>query len=362
MIDRRSGTENAIQSKADDVNYDSDFGDTGEFFDADDDVSAGYVKTLSAEVPAGSGSGRFDTLLFELFPEDVASRSRAQKLIEDGEALVDGKRLKPGFAVRPGSIVTLNVTCPEEWNASPEDIPIDVVYEDSDLIVVNKPRGMVVHPAAGNMTGTLVNALLYHCRDLSGIGGVLRPGIVHRIDKDTTGLLVVAKNDRTHVALSQELKDRSMHRIYMAVAEGIVRPEEGKIDAPIGRSPRDRKKMAVVPSGRRAVTNYRVLAESTNDPKERLSLLGLVLDTGRTHQIRVHLRHIGHPVAGDPVYGLRKSRGMEGQALHAGMLIFTHPGTGEKMRFSCPPPEDMESLIIRSGLKPGEEKFWKCDW
>ncbi|MBO4326310.1 MAG: RluA family pseudouridine synthase [Clostridia bacterium] len=317
-------------------------------------------ETAEAVVPEGAASRRFDTLLCELFPELIVSRSRAQKLIEDGNALAGGKRVKAGTGIKPGSVITVIVPAEaEEWTAEPENIPIDVIYEDSDLIVVNKPRGMVVHPAAGNRSGTLVNALLYHCSDLSGVGGVLRPGIVHRIDKDTTGLLAVAKNDRAHLALSAQLKDRTMHRIYLAVAEGIVRPEEGTIDAPIGRSPKDRKKMAVVASGRRAVTRYKVLCA---DSSSRLSLLGLSLDTGRTHQIRVHLKHIGHPVSGDPVYGIKNMRGMAGQALHAVTLILTHPGTGEKMRFDCPPPDDMEELIVRAGLRAGEELFNKCDW
>ena len=330
----------------------------------DDDSSQGMYKRLEAVVTdaAGVTGKRFDTVLFELFPEEVASRSRAQKLIDDGNALLNGKQAKSGTKAKPGDKIILTLPEAEEWIAEPEDIPLDVVYEDSDLIVVNKPRGMVVHPAAGNRTGTLVNALMFHCQDLSGIGGVLRPGIVHRIDKDTTGLLAVAKNDKTHIALSKQLKDREMHRIYMAVAEGAVKPEEGVIDAPIGRSPKDRKKMAVTASGRKAVTNYRVLYTSREGSGDTLSLLGLSLDTGRTHQIRVHLKHIGHPVAGDPVYGIRKTRGMTGQALHAGILMFTHPGTGEKMRFSCPPPDDMEALIVKAGLRPGEEKFWKCDW
>ena len=304
---------------------------------------------------AVSDAKRLDSLLPELFPEAIASRSRAQKLIEDGAVLVDGSPAKARTAVKAGAEVTVELPPAENYDAVPENIPRDVVYEDEDIIVVNKPRGMVVHPAAGNPSGTLVNALLYHCTDLSEIGGVVRPGIVHRIDKDTTGLIAAAKNDRAHLALAEQLKTRTMHRIYMAVAEGLVRPETGEINAPIGRSPKDRKKMAVVKGGREALTRYTVLCENADS---RTSLLRLSLDTGRTHQIRVHLRYIGHPVAGDPVYGLRNTRGMTGQALHAGKLILTHPRTGAVMRFSCPPPADLEALLERTGLKPGEGKFY----
>ena len=308
---------------------------------------------LSAVVD--NAAKRLDSLLPELFPEDIVSRSRAQKLIEDGAVLVDGKAAKARTPVKAGAEVTVALPPAEEYDVTPEDIPLDVVYEDNDIIVVNKPRGMVVHPAAGNLSGTLVNALLYHCKDLSEIGGVVRPGIVHRIDKDTTGLIAAAKNDRAHLALAEQLKTRAMHRLYLAVAEGLVKPETGEINAPIGRSPKDRKKMAVVKSGREARTRYEVLCENADS---RTSLLRLSLDTGRTHQIRVHLRYVGHPVAGDPVYGLRNARGMAGQALHAGKLILTHPVSGEQMSFSCPPPADFEALLERTGLKPGERKFY----
>ena len=328
----------------------------------DPEIEAGTDEesiAVEARVDAETAGKRFDAALPELFPEQIPSRSRAQKLIEDRFAILDGKYVKAGAVLREGSVISVIFPETEEWDAAPEDIPLNIVYEDGDIIVINKPRGMVVHPAAGNQSGTLVNALLNHCRDLSGIGGVIRPGIVHRIDKDTTGLLVVAKNDKAHLDLAEQLKKREMHRIYMAVAEGIVKPEEGTVNAPVGRSRRDRKKMDVVPGGRSAVTNYRVLC--TNE-KSGTSLLGLSLDTGRTHQIRVHLKYIGHPVSGDRVYGLRKTRGMEGQALHAGILLLRHPVTGEKMRFSCPPPEDMEELIVKAGLRPGEELFERCDW
>lgn len=323
------------------------------------DYTGEDAEILYAKVPEEYAGRRFDTVLFELFPEYVLSRSMARKLIDSGDALADGKAGKPGGAVKAGQTIRITVREPEITDAAPENIPLDVIYEDSDIIVVNKPRGMVVHPAAGNLSGTLVNALLYHCGDLSGIGGTVRPGIVHRIDKDTTGLLAVAKNDRAHLALAEEIKDRTMHRIYMAVAEGILSPAEGIIDAPIGRCTSDRKKMAVTPSGRPSVTRYKLLA---CNERLRLSLAGLSLDTGRTHQIRVHLKSIGHPVTGDPVYGIRNARGMSGQALHAGILLLRHPVSGKEMRFDCPPPDDMEQLIVKNGLKPGEEIFWQCDW
>jgi len=299
-------------------------------------------------------SGRFDSVLFEVFGDELESRSRARKLIEDGSATLNGSAGKPGANVKPGDVLRLQLPEPEPLETLPEDIPLDIVYEDSWIVVVNKPRGMVVHPAPGNTSGTLVNALLYHCTDLSGIGGVLRPGIVHRIDKETTGLIVAAKNDQAHVSLSEQLKTREMHRIYIAAAEGRMKTDEGEICAPIGRSPKDRKKMAVVAGGRYALTRYKVLENSETHP---VSLLELSLDTGRTHQIRVHLSHIGHPVVGDPVYGRKDARGMDGQALHAGRLMLRHPDTGELMVFSAPLPEDMHRLLGRLGLSRGEEKF-----
>ncbi len=316
-------------------------------------------EVLEAVVGSEHAGKRFDLLVSELFQEAVPSRSRARKLIDDGDALIDGKRGKAGTPLKGGETLTLIPPETEEWTVEPEDIPLDIIYEDGDIIVVNKPRGMVVHPAAGNRTGTLANALMHHCRDLSGVGGVLRPGIVHRIDRDTTGLLAAAKNDRAHIALSEQLSSRRMHRIYLAVTEGVFKDAEGTVEAPIGRNPKDRKTMAVVASGKEALTRYKVLSENR---KEGVSLLGLSLDTGRTHQIRVHMRYIGHPVSGDPVYGVKNRRGMTGQALHAGILLLDRPSDGKRMRFECPPPEDTQKLIVRTGLQDGEEKFWKCDW
>jgi len=228
-----------------------------------------------------------------------------------------------------------------ELTVEPENIPIDVVYEDSDIIVINKARGMVVHPADGNYTGTLVNALLYHCKDLSDINGVRRPGIVHRIDKDTTGLLVVAKNNKAHTFLADEIKYHKVSRIYTALTEGLFEENSGMVNAPVGRHPVDRKKMAVnTKNGKEAITHFTVIERFENT-----TLVKCRLETGRTHQIRVHMAYIGHPVAGDPVYGRKNNRGLSGQALHAGELTLTHPSTGESMTFTAPLPEDFQNLL-----------------
>ncbi len=295
-------------------------------------------------------SGRLDAVLPALFPEELPSRSAAKKLIEDGRVQVSGKRVKASSPVNPGDEIAVILPPPAPIEAIPENIPLDVVYEDGDLIVVNKPRGMVVHPAAGNPCGTLVNALLYHCKDLSSIGGVIRPGIVHRIDKDTTGLLVAAKNDHAHHYLSAQLKDHTMYRIYVAVVEGLVKADTGTVHAPIGRSLRDRKKMSITPQGRDAITHYTVL---DRNPQSRTSLVQCRLETGRTHQIRVHMASLGHPVVGDPVYGIKNMRGMQGQALHARQLTFRHPGDGEERHFTAPLPEDFVSLLNTCHLEEG---------
>ena len=272
------------------------------------------------------------------------SRSAAARLIEAGSVTVNGR-------LAEGDVVELTLPEPEECEAQPEDIPLDVVYEDGDIIVINKPQGMVVHPAPGNYSGTLVNALLFRCRDsLSGIGGVMRPGIVHRIDKDTSGLLVVAKNDFAHTALSEELKYHGIEREYHALVKGGFGEDTGTIDLPIGRHPIDRKKMAVLKnseSAREAVTHYEVLARYGN-----VSYLKLMLETGRTHQIRVHMSYTGHPLLGDEVYGQSKipfekrhASLLSGQALHAKRLSLTHPRTGERMTFECELPENFKELI-----------------
>ena len=279
------------------------------------------------------------------------SRSAAARLIESGDVTVEGRSAEKKRTLATGERVEITLPEPEECEAQPEDIPLDVVYEDSDIIVVNKPQGMVVHPAPGNYSGTLVNALLFRCRDsLSGIGGVMRPGIVHRIDKDTSGLLVVAKNDFAHAALSEELKHHGIEREYHALVKGGFGEDKGRIDLPIGRHPVDRKKMAVLKnsdSAREAVTNYEVLARYGG-----VSYLRLLLETGRTHQIRVHMSYTGHPLLGDEVYGQSKTPFekrhaplLTGQALHARRLSLTHPRTGLRMEFECPLPDNFKKLI-----------------
>ncbi len=265
------------------------------------------------------------------------TRSRAGALVKQGRVTVDGEaQVKAGFALKPGAIV--RVTVPEAAPATvqAEDIDLDVVYQDDDLAVVFKPSGMVVHPAAGNESGTLVNALLRHLDNLSGIGGEIRPGIVHRIDKDTSGLLLVAKNDFSHVALSEQIRAHTVKRAYRAIVIGGFRQDEGTVDAPIGRHPTDRKKMAIVPGGREAVTHWTVLR-----PLRGATLIEARLTTGRTHQIRVHMASLGHPVLGDPVYGPKRSPYpvAGGQLLHAFRLGFTHPRTGEEMLFEAPPEQ-----------------------
>lgn len=271
------------------------------------------------------------------------SRSYVEKLIGDGSVQVNGKKEKAGYKIRNNDRVTVLIPEPVQLEVKAEEIDLDVLFEDNDIIVINKPRGMVVHPAAGNHTGTLVNALLEHCRDsLSDINGVIRPGIVHRIDKDTSGVLVVAKNNNSHAILSEKLKKHDIQRIYTAVAEGTIHEDSGKIDAPIGRHPVERKKMAVdVRNGRNAVTHFRVLERFKS-----ATLLELRLETGRTHQIRVHMSYIGHPLIGDAVYGKKKQKyGFEGQALHARLLGFIHPGTGEYMQFEAEAPVEFQRLV-----------------
>ena len=263
------------------------------------------------------------------------TRSRIASLMKDGCVLVDGAaQAKAGYKLKPGMRVNVTVPEPAPTKAQPEDIALNIVYQDADLAVVFKPSGMVVHPAAGNETGTLVNALLQHLDNLSGVGGEIRPGIVHRIDKDTSGLLLVAKNDMAHHSLSEQIRAHAVHRVYKAIVIGNLKADTGTVDAPIGRHPVDRKRMAIVPGGREAVTHWRVL--------ERLKGATLVecrLTTGRTHQIRVHMASIGHPVLGDPVYGPKKSPYpvSGGQLLHACRVGFTHPRTGEEMRFEAEP-------------------------
>ena len=273
------------------------------------------------------------------------SRSALQGLMEAGYVRRNGAPANKKDKLAAGDCITLTLPDPQPIEAQPQDIPLDIVYEDDHLLVVNKPKGMVVHPAPGNPDGTLVNALLYHCRgQLSGVGGAIRPGIVHRIDKDTSGLLVVAKDDLTHQGLSEQMAVHAIHRVYHAVVYGNIRQDTGTIEAPIGRDPRDRKRMAVTPGqGKRACTHWQVLERFG-----RFTLLACRLETGRTHQIRVHMAHIGHPLAGDPVYGPRSViRELQGQCLHAKELGFRHPVTGQELRFDSPLPAYFTTFLER---------------
>ena len=272
--------------------------------------------------------------------EKELSRSHIQKLIEGGAVLVNGRAVKANYKLRTGDSVEIHVPEAQAWKILPEAIPLDVLYEDEDIIVINKARGMVVHPAAGVSSGTLVNALLHHCKDLSGINGVIRPGIVHRLDKDTSGVMVAAKNDAAHVDLAEQIRLKTAHRIYQALVLGTIAEGKGVIRAPIGRHPTERKKMAVVPNGKEATTHFRVL--------ERFSSYTFVecrLQTGRTHQIRVHMAYIGHPLLGDPKYGKKSPFVIEGQALHSAELMLTHPRTKERLRFAAAMPVDMEEIL-----------------
>ena len=266
---------------------------------------------------------RLDRFLADVLEE--LSRSQIQRLLEEGAVRRDGRPVRKSDRTAAGTRYEVEVPPPKELGILPENIPLDVAYEDGDVIVINKPKGLVVHPAAGHWSGTLVNALLYHCRDLSGIGGTLRPGIVHRIDKDTSGLLIAAKNDFAHQALAAQLKDHSLARTYEAIVCGSVREDRGTVSAPIGRSPADRKKMAVVPDGREAVTHWEVVGRYRGYTHLRLRL-----ETGRTHQIRVHMAWRSHPILGDTVYGHKKPElGQSSQCLHARALTFRHPRTGD---------------------------------
>lgn len=284
------------------------------------------------------------------------TRSAAARLIEDGSVTVNGKKNIKNYRLRRDDEVQITLPPPEPCEAIPQNIPLNIVYEDDDLIVVNKPVGMVVHPAAGNPDGTLVNALLYHCgSSLSGVGGVIRPGIVHRIDKDTSGLLVVAKHDAAHLELAAQLKGHHIRRTYYAIAIGNFKEDSGTVDAPIGRHPVDRKRMAVIRNAelksREAVTHWQVLARGESDGQS-FTLVRCELETGRTHQIRVHLSSVGHPLLGDPIYGGTNTRFearhkglISGQALHAGALTFTHPRTKQTVHFTCPLPDDMQKTV-----------------
>ena len=282
---------------------------------------------------------RLDAFLAQ---DGALSRSQAAHLIASGHVRVDGKQAAKSCRLAGGERVSVDVPEVRDTAVTAQDIPLDVVYEDEDVIVVNKPKGLVVHPAPGHPDGTLVNALLHHCGDsLSGIGGEKRPGIVHRIDRDTSGLIIAAKNDAAHAALSAQLSDHSLSRTYECLVSGNMRQDSGTVDAPIGRSSSDRKKMAVVAGGRRAVTHWEVVARYPG-----VTHLRCRLETGRTHQIRVHMAHIGHPILGDTVYGAKKPvPGLTGQCLHATGLRFVHPRTGETVELHCPLPEEFTRMV-----------------
>lgn len=271
------------------------------------------------------------------------SRNQVQGWIKEGNVTVNGKIVKTGYKCNQGDVIEINIPEPEALDVVPEEMNLDIYYEDSDVLVVNKPKGMVVHPAPGHMSGTLVNGLMAHCKDLSGINGVLRPGIVHRIDKDTSGLLMVAKNDLAHESLVNQLVAKTVTRKYKAIVHGVIPHDQGTIDAPIGRDKRDRQSMTVTDENSKvAVTHFNVI--------ERLKDFTFVecqLETGRTHQIRVHMKYIGYPLVGDPKYGPKKTLDIGGQALHAGLLGFIHPRTSEYLEFEAPLPEDFEELLAK---------------
>lgn len=298
---------------------------------------------MEVRIEASVAGQRLDKAVAEL--TDL-SRSLANEQIKDSRILVNGQAKKAKYAVKEGDVISYELPEPEVVEYVAEDIPLEIVYQDEDVAVVNKPQGMVVHPSAGHTSGTLVNALMYHIQDLSGINGVLRPGIVHRIDKDTSGLLMIAKNDQAHVALADELKDKKSLRKYWAIVHGNLPNDRGVIEAPIGRSEKDRKKQAVTAKGKPALTRFQVLERFGN-----YSLVELQLETGRTHQIRVHMAYIGHPVAGDEVYGPRKTLKGHGQFLHARTLGFTHPRTGEVLEFTAEAPAIFQETLekLRQG-------------
>lgn len=304
----------------------------------EDGIEAG-LETVTAE--AEDAGTRADVFLAAKLG---VSRSNMQKLLEDGRVKRGEKIIKANYKVRAGEMFVVDIPEPEPIEAVPENIPLDIIYEDDDVVVLNKARGMVVHPAPGYYTGTLVNALLYHCSNLSGINSAIRPGIVHRLDKDTSGIMIVAKNDAAHISLSQQIQSKTAVRTYLAVVRGNIKTDSGTIETQIARDKTDRKKMAVVKEGGRdAITDYEVLERFG-----KYTLVRCKLRTGRTHQIRVHMEYLGYPLVGDPKYSPMKTPfGIKGQALHSHTLEFTHPRTGERMKFEAPLPEDMHKIITR---------------
>ena len=311
-------------------------------FDSDElEGNGSETEERMITIPKDGNGQRVDKFLAEALPE--FSRSYLQKLLKDGQVLANGREVKPNYKLSTDEILSVSLPENEDLNVEPEDLPVEVLYEDSDVILVNKGKGMVVHPAAGHNKGTLVNFLLYHCKgELSGINGVLRPGIVHRIDKDTTGVLIACKNDKAHRALAEQLKEHTIVRKYRAIVLGSLPEDESTIHTTIGRHPTDRKKMSVhCKNGKDAITHYRVLQRFSN-----YTYVECQLETGRTHQIRVHMASIGHPLLGDTVYGPEKSKyKLEGQCLHAMVFGFIHPSTSEYMEFEAPLPAYFQKLL-----------------
>lgn len=296
------------------------------------------MESLTYIVSEEQKNDRIDKVISGLNPE--WSRTQVQQWIKEGHVLVNGAEVKTNYKCHIADELTINIPEPENLDVEAEEMNLDIYYEDSDVLVVNKPKGMVVHPAPGHLSGTLVNGLMAHCKDLSGINGVLRPGIVHRIDKDTSGLLMVAKNDMAHESLVNQLVNKTVVRKYKAIVHGNIPHDYGTIDAPLGRDPKDRQSMTVVDNGKHAVTHFQVL--------ERLGEFTLIecqLETGRTHQIRVHMKYIGYPLAGDPKYGPKKTLDINGQALHAGILGFHHPRSNEFLQFEAPLPAEFVTVL-----------------
>ena len=299
---------------------------------------------IQIEVKEADKGKRLDSYISTVKKE--LSRVTVKRLVEEHKITVNQRYIKPAYLLQQGDIIQIELEEPKETTLKAQNIPISIVYEDKDILVVDKPKGLVVHPANGNPDGTLVNAILALCKDsLSGIGGEIRPGIVHRLDKDTSGLLIVAKNDVAHIKMSEQIKNREVKKIYIALVRGLIPEQEATIDMPIGRSEKDRKKMAVTKNGKQAITHFRVLARFRT-PKGSYTLLKLKIDTGRTHQIRVHMAEIGHPVIGDSVYSNGKNEfGIEGQCLHAQKLEFKHPITGKQMKLEAPLPEYFKEVL-----------------